>query len=149
MRAMNNDCILYAEDDPNDVFLLQLAFKEAAIPNPLQIVTDGQEAMDYLAKVEASANRRRYPAPCLVLLDIKMPRITGLEVLAWMRGRPKLRALPVIIFSASDLPSDRAQAVKIGANAYVVKPATIEERVEFAQAIAAFWLHFHHPPTAI
>jgi len=143
---MKNDCILYAEDDPNDVFLLQLAFKEAGIPNPLQIVTDGQEAIDYLGGTGPFTNRRRYPMPCLVLLDIKMPRITGLEVLAWMRSQPNLRHLPVLLYSASDLPADREKAVKIGANAYVVKPVTIEERLEFAQAIRAFWLHFHHPP---
>ena len=144
--GMNNKCILYAEDDPNDVFLLQLAFKEAAIPNPLQIVTDGQQAIDYLDGVGPYSNRLKYPLPCLVLLDIKMPRVTGLEVLAWMRSQPKLHGLPVILFSASALPADCDRAIQIGANAYVVKPATIEERVEFAQAVCSFWLHFNHPP---
>lgn len=143
---MTKDCILYAEDDLNDVFLLQHSFADAGIPNPLQIVKDGQEAMDYLAGVGAFADRRRHPWPCLVLLDIKLPRKTGLEVLAWMRAQPNLRYLPVIIFSASSHPNDRETAIQIGANSYVLKPNTVAERTEFAHAIRAFWLHFHYPP---
>ena len=146
MRVMTNQCVLYAEDDPNDAFLLQHAFATAEIPNPLQIVTDGQAAIDYLAGTGAFADRSRYPRPGLVLLDIKLPRQTGLEVLAWLRAQPNLHGLPVIMFSASGRAGDVAQASRLGANAYVVKPATIEDRLEFARAVRTFWLHFHHPP---
>ena len=143
---MNNQCVLYVEDDPNDAFLLKHAFAKAEIPTRLQIVTDGQEAVDYLAGVGAFADRSRHPMPRLVLLDIKLPRKTGLEVLAWLRAQPHLRHLPVIMFTSSTFQTDIATANERGANAYVVKPGTIEERLDFAQAVNAFWLHFHHIP---
>lgn len=143
---MNPDCILYAEDDANDAFFLEHAFKKAKVPTRLQLVGDGQAAIDYLAGVGEYADRDLYPLPCLVLLDIKLPRKTGLEVLAWMRDQSHLRHLPVIMFSASTFQSDIASANESGANAYVVKPVTIEERLDFAQAVQAFWIHFHRSP---
>ena len=143
---MTNDCILYAEDDFNDAFFLQHAFAEAAIPNPLQIVRDGQEAIDYLTGLGVFADRHLYPLPCLVLLDLKMPRKSGLEVLAWIRAHPDFRSLPVILFSSSPNQADSQSASEVGANAYVIKPSTVEERIELAQSIRSFWLHFHLRP---
>ncbi|MEI8313905.1 MAG: response regulator [Verrucomicrobiota bacterium] len=143
---MNNDCILYAEDDPNDAFFLQHAFDEVGIHNPLQIVKDGQEAIDYLAGVGLFTDRRRYPPPCLILLDLKMPRKSGIEVLAWIRAQPAMCCVPVLVLSASCLASDLEKASLLGANSYIIKPFSLEERVEFAQAIRSFWLHFHYRP---
>lgn len=146
---MSRDCILYAEDDPNDVFFIKHAFAKVGVANPLQIVKDGQEAKNYLDGVGAFADRSRYPLPCLVLLDIKMPRVSGFDVLHWMRDQPNFRNIPVIIFSASSFPSDIEHAYEIGANAYVVKPVTAVERLAFAQAIHAFWRHLRYLPAGV
>ena len=141
---MNNQCVLYVEDDPNDAFLLKHAFAKAEIPTRLQIVTDGQDAVDYLAGVGAFADRSRHPMPRLVVLDIKLPRKTGLEVLAWLRAQADLRGLPVIMFSSSGQPGDVELANRLGANSYVVKPAALEDWLAFAKTIRTFWLHFHY-----
>ena len=146
---MGCDCILYAEDDPNDVFFIKHAFAKVGVANPLQTVKDGQAAIQYLAGEGAFADRRRYPLPCLVLLDIKMPRATGFDVLHWMQDQRHLRNIPVIIFSASAFPFDIERAYELGANAYVVKPVTVAERLAFAEAIHRFWLHLRYPPPGL
>lgn len=140
---MNGDCILYADDDINDAFFMQYAFTDAGIFNRLQIITDGQAAINYLAGVGSFSDRLRYPLPCLALLDLKMPRKTGLEVLAWIRAQPRFCCLPVIVFTASANPADMEKAGRLGANSFVVKPISVAERSEFARAIRAFWLNFH------
>lgn len=145
---MPNNCIFYAEDDPNDVFFLQHAFTAANIANPLQTVSDGQAAIDYFAGTGAFAGRQKFPLPCLVLLDLKLPHKTGLEVLAWLRAHPQLRFLPVIMFTASAQPSDIEQACVLGANAFVVKPVTMEDRRDFVECLQSFWLRFHRCPAS-
>lgn len=149
MVAMGCDCILYAEDDPNDVFFIKHAFAKVGVANPLHTVADGQAAKNYLAGVGAFTDRHRYPLPCLVLLDIKLPQVSGWDVLHWMQDQPNLRKIPVIIFSASSFPSDIEKAYAIGANAYVVKPVTLDERLAFAHAIRAVWLQLHYPPPGL
>jgi len=93
--------ILQVEDEPNDHYLLRRAFMAAGVLNPIHVVHDGQEAIDYLAGVEPFSDRSQYSLPCLVMLDLKMPRRDGFEVLGWMRQDPALRFLPVIMFSSS------------------------------------------------
>src|SRR3954465_4483180 len=94
-------CVLIAEDDENDRFFIEHAFREAAIQNPLQLANDGQAVMDYLAGVGDYADRNRYPVPCLLILDLKMPRKSGWDVLRWLRNESVLHRLPVIVFSSS------------------------------------------------
>ncbi len=137
--------VLQVEDDDHDVFFLKRAFDEAGISNPLQTVHDGQEAIDYFAGVGRFADRPRYPLPCLVLLDLKLPRRDGLEVLEWLRRQPRLPAIPVIMFSSSAHPEDIERSYRLGANSFVVKPAGIVERAEFARSVKQFWLRFHQP----
>ena len=139
-------CLLIAEDDDNDVFFLQNAFKEADIQNPLQIVHDGQEAIDYLAGNGEFADRSKYPLPYLLILDLKMPRITGMDVLEWLQSQPELRCLPVIVFSSSAHRNDIERAYQLGANAFVVKPAATSKRNDLARLIKGFWLTFNEPP---
>ncbi len=135
--------VLQVEDDEHDVFFLRRAFDEARVLNPLQVVYDGQEALDYLSGTGKFADRSAHPLPCLVLLDLKLPRKNGLEVLEWLRKESTLPPIPVIMFSSSAHPEDILQAYRLGANSFVVKPAGIQERAEFARALRNFWLRFH------
>ncbi len=139
--------ILLAEDDENEVFFVRESFKQAGIANPLEVVGNGQEAIDYLSGAGPYADRKRYPLPCLVILDLQMPRRTGMEVLEWLRGQSDLRCLPVIIHSGSAQESDVDQLYQHGANAFVVKPASMEDRIELAKHIQGFWLRFNEPPS--
>ena len=137
---------LVAEDDGNDVFFLQRAFQQAKIENPLHIVGDGQEAIDYLSGEGKFSDRSLYPLPHLFILDLKMPRKTGLDVLLWLQEQPELRCLPVLVLSSSAQRTDIERAYELGANAFVVKPASLERRVELAKVIGTFWLEFNEGP---
>jgi CheY-like chemotaxis protein len=138
--------ILLAEDEETDVFLLQRAFKAADISNPLFVVRDGEEAIEYLSGGGAFSDRRAHPLPALLILDIKMPKKTGMEVLQWLRKQPVLNSLPVLMMSSSALPRDIERAYQLGANAFVVKPSGTEERAQLASYIKGFWLRFNRPP---
>src|SRR5882762_2530679 len=138
--------ILLAEDEENDVFLLQRAFQAAKIKNPLFIVRDGEEAIQYLSGTGTFSDRNQHPLPALFILDIKMPRKSGMEVLRWLRKQPVLNSLPALIMSSSAVPHDIERAYQLGANAFIVKPSTNEERAELARNIKGFWLGFNRPP---
>jgi CheY-like chemotaxis protein len=137
---------LVAEDDENDVFFLQRAFQQANIENPLHVVRDGQEAIEYLSGEGKFSDRSLYPLPHLFLLDLKMPRKTGLDVLGWLHEQPELRCLPVLVLSSSAQRTDIERAYELGANGFVVKPASLERRVELAKLIGSFWLGFNEGP---
>jgi CheY-like chemotaxis protein len=137
---------LVAEDDENDVFFLQRAFQQAKVENPLNVVRDGQEAIEYLSGEGKFSDRTLYPLPHLLILDIKMPRKTGLDVLDWLREQPELRCVPVVVLSSSAHRTDIERAYELGANAFVVKPASLERRVELAKLIGAFWVGFNEGP---
>jgi len=138
--------ILIAEDDENDAFLIERAFQEAGIENPLQLVRDGQEAIEYLEAARRSAERGEHRAPVLLMLDLKMPRMTGMDVLRWLHGQPILKCLPVIVFSSSANQSDVERTYLLGANAFVTKPSSTEQRTALARFIKGFWLEFNQPP---
>src|SRR5437899_12415537 len=114
--------ILQVEDDPNDVFLFQYAMRKAGVTNPIQVASDGQEAIDYLKGVGKFVDREKYPLPCLVLLDLKLPYVMGLDVLKWIRAQPG-PVLPVIMLTASAEETDVATAYRLGANAFLTKPS--------------------------
>lgn len=138
--------LLIAEDDENDLFFLQRAFESANVKNPLSIARDGQEAIDYLSGTGDYADRIKFPLPHLFLLDLKMPRKTGMEVLEWLCEQPELRCLPVVVFSSSANCKDIERAYELGANAFVVKPSSMAKRAELAKAMALFWLESNSPP---
>lgn len=146
---MKTPRILFAEDDENDVFFMQRAFAEVDLPHALHVVSDGQEAIDYLSGEEKYIDRKEYPLPSLLILDLKMPRRTGMEVLEWIRGRPDLRSLPVLILSSSAHRHDVERAYALGANAFVAKPSSTEQRTELAHMIKGFWLTFNQSPFLI
>ncbi len=136
--------ILQVEDDPNDVFLLQHAMTKAGVENPIQVATNGQQAIDYLKGVGKYTNRKEFPQPCLVLLDLKLPHVMGLNVLKWIRQQPGT-ALVVVILTASGEDEDIAAAYRLGANAFLVKPSQASKLVEMAKAIKDFWLTHNTP----
>jgi CheY-like chemotaxis protein len=143
-----SNTILLVEDEENDVFFLKYAFKEVGILNPLQVAEDGQEAMDYLSGHGEYADREQFPLPCLILLDLKLPRVMGFEVLQWIREQPALKTLVVIILTSSHLEPDIEKAYELGANAYLVKPSTPPELRGIAAAIKEFWLELNYTPGA-
>jgi len=131
--------ILQVEDDSNDVFLLQHAMRKAGVENPIQVATDGKQAIDYLQGAGKFAEREKFPLPCLVLLDLKLPHVMGLNVLKWIRQQPGL-ALVVIMLTASGEDADIATAYRLGANAFLTKPSMARKLEEMAKAIKDFWL---------
>ena len=144
---MNMDrCVLVAEDDENDSFFLQRAFTKAEVKNPLYFVHDGQQAIEYLSGEGKYSDRQHYPLPCLMMLDLKMPHRTGMEVLLWMQNQKQLQSIPVIVFSSSLDPVEMETAYQRGASAFVSKPYNSHERIELIKTIRAFWLTFNQLP---
>lgn len=131
--------ILQVEDDSNDVFLLQHAMTKAGVENPIQVATDGRQAIDYLSGAGKFADREEFPLPCLVLMDLKLPHVMGLNVLKWIRQQPG-RPLVVIMLTASGEDADIAAAYRLGANAFLTKPSKSSVLVEMAKALKDFWL---------
>ena len=141
-----NGTILLVEDDSTDVLLLRRAFVKTGVTNPIQVVTDGDEAVAYLSGQGDFGDRGRHPLPSLILLDIKLPRRSGLEVLTWMRQQPELRRLAVVMLTSSGEPSDISQAYDAGANGYHVKARGFEELLDLVDALKTFWLTWTEPP---
>jgi CheY-like chemotaxis protein len=140
------DTILLVEDQENDAFFLKRAFGVAGIQNPIQVVQDGKEAMNYLSGIGVYADRARFPMPCLILLDLKLPRVMGLEVLRWLRAQSELKTLIVLILTSSRAATDIEMAYQLGVNGYLVKPSGSEELQEIARGIKAFWLEANIGP---
>jgi CheY-like chemotaxis protein len=131
--------VLLVEDDLSDIFHVKRAFKMAQIPNPLQVVTDGEEAIEYLRGEGKYADRLTYPLPKLVVMDLNMPRRTGFEVLEWVKSNPLLRRIPIIIVSGSNNPADINHAYESGVNAYMVKPVDIHAVEHLFDSITHYW----------
>ena len=132
--------ILVAEDDPTDAYFLERAFKRAGIPVTLHFVRDGQEVIDYLQGEGQFSDRVRHPLPRLVLLDLKMPRVDGFDVLEWVRKQPGLNGLTIVIFSSSGEPRDINRAYGLGANSFIVKPHSMEELMKLVGSFKKHWL---------
>jgi len=132
--------VLVAEDDASDAFLLQRAFETAGLSCSLLRVTDGQEALDYLSGAKGYSDRQKYPLPDLLLLDLKMPRMGGFEVLHWLQRSREFSLLPTVVLSSSGLDEDRAKAHKLGSRAYYVKPTAFSDLVSLVLEMNAKWL---------
>lgn len=132
--------ILHAEDDENDVFFLRRAVQKAGLACQLFHVPDGQEAVDYLSGKPPYADRTRYPWPDLVLLDLKMPRMNGFDVLGWLREHSALGTVPIIILSSSSQQEDVNRALALGAADYRTKPHTSEGLVELIRSLHEHWI---------
>ncbi len=141
--------VLIAEDDPGDVFLLQRAFNVSGVPATLHFVRDGQEAIDYLGGQAAYADRDAHPLPDLLLLDLKMPRLNGFDVLSWLRQQPGLRRLLVTVLTSSDHPEDINRAYDLGANSYLVKPHGSQELSDLVLRVQRYWLEINQSPVLL
>ena len=138
--------ILVVEDDPNDLFFLKRAFTTVQAKCLMQAVGDGAEAIDYLRGVDDYADRRRFPLPALILMDLKMPRVDGFEFLSWLRREPVLKLIPVVVFSSSNLPHDVKRAYDLGANSFVVKVQDNTALPDTLRTLASYWLEICETP---
>ncbi len=130
--------ILYAEDNPNDAELTMAAFQETGLKNEIDIVNDGEDAINYLFYKEKYADRKK-SIPAFVLLDIKMPKLTGIDVLKKIRETEDYKTLPVIMLTSSKMESDILECYKHGANGFVVKPIDFDEFINTIKGIGYFW----------
>ena len=132
--------ILYAEDEENDVFFLQRGFKLAGSSHTFKAVPDGSQALEYLTGEGIFADRTRYPFPDLILLDINMPKKSGLDVLAWLRSQPRYNSLPALILTSSSRPEDMEKARQLGADDYLLKPSDPLKLIEVVRYLEEHWL---------
>jgi CheY-like chemotaxis protein len=145
--AMFGDALfLLVDDNEDDIRLMRRAFTQGRVINPLQIVRSGEEAIEYLIGKERYANRGEYPLPALVLLDIRMPGLDGLDVLQWIRLQPDLREVSVVMLTCSDDVRDVNKAYQLGADSFLVKPLDFERFAEISQALAGYWAWMDKTP---
>src|SRR6266404_4660364 len=138
--------ILLAEDREDDIALIRKAFAKAFVQNPLYVVRDGEEAIAYLKGDGRYFNREEYPLPDLLLLDLKMPRMDGFEVLRWIRQQPGLSALRVVVLTSSEDIRDVNVAYRLGANSFMVKPMDFDNVVELGKVLRDYWLKLDKAP---
>jgi CheY-like chemotaxis protein len=132
--------LLYVEDEPDDVFFMQAALRRVDVATRLKVAEDGERAIAYFMGEESFGDRAEHPLPSVVLLDLNLPVRSGFEVLAWLRERAESRELPVIVFSSSGRPEDRARATELGATDYLLKPASGLGFVAIAEQLCREWL---------
>lgn len=141
--------VLIAEDDPSDIFLLKRAFALAQVPATLHFVRDGQEAIDYLEGDAGYKDRSAHPLPDLLLLDLKMPKLNGFDVLHWLRRQPGLKRLLVTVLTSSDQPDDINRAYDLGANSYLLKPHNSSDLSDLVAQVKRYWLDLNQQPVAL
>ena len=135
----SNAHILVAEDNEDDVFILRRALKKAGLNNPLHVCGDGEEVIRYLQAEGIYADRVTYPFPRMLLLDLKMPRVNGLDVLRFLRDHPECSGIPKVVLTSSREPRDVKDAYELGANAYLCKPASFEDLQRQLTILHQFW----------
>ncbi len=141
--------ILMVEDDAADAGLLKRGFEQAGVLNPIVHLRDGDDALAYLAGVGPYNDRNKYPLPALILLDLKMPGMTGLQLLQWMRTQRDVRRIPVVVLTSSDdLPTVNS-AYDAGASSYLVKPGNPHDIAKLVLAIQGYWIELNQPPQLV
>lgn len=143
---MNRKIILLVEDNPQDEMLILRALKKSNLANQVDVVRDGQQALDYLFAAGDFADRAASPLPTVMLLDIGLPRLSGLEVLARLRTDPRTELLPVVILTSSDEERDRLKSYESGANSFVRKPLDFAEFAETVARLGIYWLATNEAP---
>ncbi|HEX5340216.1 MAG TPA: response regulator [Gammaproteobacteria bacterium] len=146
MSEITHTTILLAEDDENDVMLIKRAFSKSHVINPIACVENGEQAVAYLSGQGEYADRERHPLPFMMLLDLKLPRLSGHEVLKWLREQPGLKRLPVVVLTSSREPADINRAYEVGANSYLVKPVVFEEFSTLLKQLQVYWLMLSEHP---
>jgi|SRR6185503_16825243 len=143
---IETEVIMLVEDREDDIVLVLRAFRKAHLLNPLQIVRNGEEAIAYLKGEGQYANRDEFPLPALMLLDLKMPRKDGFEVLEWVRQQPSLNTLRVVVLTASEQMRDVNRAYQLGANSFLVKPTDFEDFMTMILSLSGHWLWMSRAP---
>jgi len=142
----DNSPVLVVEDESDSVFLLERAFRKAEVPTAIRSVPSVASAIEYLTHATAAGKKADYPLPAFVLLDLKLPRKSGLEVLKWVRAHEALHSLIVVIFTSSTARDDVVSAYQAGANSYLVKPSSLGVLTEVARDLSNYWLRRNEPP---
>jgi CheY-like chemotaxis protein len=132
--------ILIVEDREDDIFVMRKAFEKASLSNPIQIVRDGEEAVSYLKGQGRYANRAEYPLPALILLDLKLPRMDGFEVLSWIRQQDGIQSIPVVVLTSSNHIRDVNRAYALGANSFFVKELDFNKSVDLSLLLQQYWI---------
>jgi CheY-like chemotaxis protein len=132
--------LLLVEDNEDDVELIERAVRRAGFAAPLHVVRDGEQAIDYLSARQDTDDGERKAMPAVTLLDLKLPRKSGFDVLEWRRAEPQLRRMPVVVLTSSNQQRDVERAYDLGANSYLVKPVATEALVEMVKAIGLYWV---------
>ena len=138
--------ILLAEDNPNDVELTLTALQECRLSNEVEVVADGAEALDYIYHRGVKYSSRATGLPCVILLDLKMPRVDGLEVLRCIKTDPAVRHIPVVMLTSSREEKDLVESYDLGVNAFVVKPVDFDQFLHAIKALGMFWAIVNEPP---
>lgn len=133
---LSSERVLLVEDNPDDVFMIKRAFDKAKITNPLDVAKDGEEAISYLQENK----------PVLVLLDLKLPKVSGFEVLKWVKSKERLKRIPVVVLTSSRNGDDINKAYDLGANSYLVKPVRFENLLNLTKHINIYWLILNEKP---
>ncbi len=149
MDICTTQTILLVEDEENDVVFMEMALEKAGLTSALQIAEDGEEAISYLSGEGEFADRTRFPLPALIFLDLKLPRVMGMEVLKWIRDQPALDTMVVIILTSSQQRSDIQKACALGANSYLVKPSNPLGLGEIVDLVKRYWLQLNHPTATL
>ena len=149
MMDINEYGILLVEDDSNDILFIQRAFRQANLSHSIHIVKDGDGAVSYLMGENQYANRDLYPLPALILLDLKLPRRSGLEVLQWIRQQPKLKRIPIVVLTSSRESPDIDKAYDLGVNSYLVKPVRFEMLAKMIETIDSYWIRLNQFPSLL
>ncbi|TLY39269.1 MAG: response regulator [Nitrospirae bacterium] len=138
--------ILLVEDNPDDVELTLHAFQKHHLANRVHVVRDGAEALEFLFRTSAYKDRRTEDSPQLVLLDLKLPKVDGLEVLRRMKADPRNRMIPVVMLTSSREDRDITESYRLGVNSYIVKPVNFEQFTEAVRQLGLYWLLMNEPP---
>jgi len=146
---MNSKDILLVEDNPSDVKLTKRALEQNQITNKLIVAEDGQEALDYLFATGQYAGRDVQDLPAVVLLDLKLPKIEGLEVLQRLRANELTRLMPVVILTSSSQEQDMIASYKLGANSYIRKPVDFKQFTDAVRTLGMYWLLLNEPPPQV
>ncbi len=149
MERKKERTILLVEDNPDDIELTLRALKQYNIKNEITVARDGAEALDYLFATGTYSNRDTTTMPAVVLLDLKLPKVDGLEVLQRMRGDERTKLVPVVILTSSKEERDMVNGYKFGANSYIRKPVDFTQFVEAARQLGLYWLVINEPPPRI
>jgi DNA-binding response OmpR family regulator len=137
---MSSQTVLLIEDASDDILTMGRAFSRAGVDAGLSVVRDGEEAVSYLRRATGEDSVRREPLPSLILLDLNLPKKSGLEVLSWIRGQASLKRVPVVVLTSAWNDADVDRAYELGANSYLVKPVGFGQLVETVRALKQYWL---------